>query len=516
MKSSSRSSIVSDDPARRQDKPHVVVIGGGISGLSAAYYLKQDSQKHNKPLSITLVEADQRLGGKLLTDQVNDFTIEGGPDCFLRQKPWATELAMALGLKDNLMGTNDHQRKIYVLNKGRMTPMPEGVMLIIPTRIMPFVLSPLISWPGKIRMGMDWFIPKYQGEGDESVGDFVRRRLGQEALDKIAEPMMSGIHVSDPEKQSLLATFPRFRGVEQKHGSLIRGMLAERKVAGARSNGAGRKEHGSRTNNGGRTGGQRPPDHSLPSSIFLTLRQGVGQLPRALESALSGCQILTGRRAKAISRQPGGTYQIELDSNQRLHAEALVLAIPAYDAAALIRSLQPEIAQELETISYVSTATLSLAFRKADIHKPFNGFGVVIPRKENRAISACTWSSFKFEQRAPADHLLLRCFFGGPGKEEMVDRDDEDLLREARRELQAILGLDAAPIISRLYRWRKANPQYDVGHLERVQHLFQGCQESLPGIVLTGSAYQGVGIPDCVHQGQTAALSVIEYLQNKE
>lgn len=468
----------------------VVVVGGGIAGLSAAYHLKQEAAAQNIALDVTLVEADGRLGGKIVTEQVDGFTIEGGPDCFLRQKPWAAELAQSLGLQDDLMGTNDHQRKTYVLNKGRLTPLPDGVMLIIPTRIMPFVLSPLITWPGKIRMGMDWFIAQHKDDSDESVGDFVRRRLGNEALEKIAEPLLSGIHVSDPEKQSLLATFPRFRNIEKKHGSLIRGMLAERKAAA-----------------------KHRPVNGKPASIFQSFKQGVEHLPKALERALSDCQIIKGRRVTAIRREGQGRYGVALGNGDWLAADAVILATPAYNAAEVLQGISPAIAERLCAIPYVSTATISMAFRRQDIQKPFMGFGFVVPRKEKRDISACTWSSFKFDRRAPEGHLLLRCFVGGPGKEAMVDLDDAELIAVARKELGDILGLHAEPVLTRIYRWRKANPQYEVGHLERVRELFAACRAETPGIYLTGSAYEGVGIPDCVNQGKKAAAEVMQYLQ---
>jgi protoporphyrinogen/coproporphyrinogen III oxidase len=470
----------------------VVVIGGGISGLSAAYHLKQESEMRGHAFDITVVEADQRLGGKIISEKQEGFTIEGGPDCFLRQKPWAAELAGELGIQEELMGTNDHQRKVYVMDKGRLKPLPDGVMLIIPTRIMPFVLSSLISWPGKVRMGLDWFIPKYQGTGDESVGDFIRRRLGREALQKIAEPLMSGIHVSDPERQSLLATFPRFRSIEQKYGSLIRGMLAARKASAKHRNSNGK-----------------------PDSIFMTFKQGMQYLVDTLENNLKDCRLIKGASVTEIRAGADSRYAVTLSSGDTLPADSVILAVPAYNAADLLEPLSATASHQLSCIPYVSTATISMAFRKKDIIKPFMGFGFVIPRNENRKISACTWSSFKFEHRAPDDHILLRCFIGGPGKEAMVDMDDEALLRVARKELHHILGLEAEPVLTRIYRWNKANPQYEVGHLDRVQELFEVCRQEMPGIFLTGSAYEGVGIPDCIKQGKQAAALAVQYLDKE-
>jgi|LADL02.1.fsa_nt_gi oxygen-dependent protoporphyrinogen oxidase len=472
---------------------NIVIIGGGITGLSAAYYLKKEQKATGIPLSITLIEVGDKLGGKIITEKVDGFTIEGGPDCFLRQKPWAAELAEEMGIGEDLIGTNDDKRKVYVLVNGKLTPLPDGVMLIIPTKIMPFALSPLISLPGKIRMGMDLFIPPFKGGDDESVGDFIRRRLGKEALFKIAEPLMSGIHVSDPEKQSLMATFPRFRIIEQKHGSLIRGMLAQKKAAS-----------------------HQPKPSSKLNSLFISLKNGVEQLINSLENALNDCRIYKSTKVESINPTTENKYNVQLSNGESIVADAIIMAIPSFNAAELLQSISPRVAIQLETIPYVSTATISMAFRKQDILKPFSGFGFVIPSTENRDISACTWSSIKFDNRAPDDHLLLRCFVGGPGKEAMVELDDEELVRTAHKELSLILDLNADPVFTRVYRWEKANPQYEVGHLERVQEIFSTCLQEIPGIYLTGSAYEGVGIPDCVNQGKKTAAQLLEYIQKKQ
>ena len=475
---------------------HTIIIGGGIAGLSTAYYLQEEARAAGLPLTYTLLEGEQTLGGNIVTEHVDGFVIEGGPDCFLSRKPWAAELCRRLGLGDELMGTNDARRKVFVLNRGRLTPLPDGVMLIVPTRIAPFLTSPLISWPGKVRMGLDLFIPPRRGGGDESVADFVRRRLGQEALDKIAEPLMSGIHVSDPEQQSLLGTFPRFRDLELRYGSLIRGMLAARRAA-------------------------RPPrsSGSGPSSMFITLRGGMGQLVQALGRALTGGQVVTGARVVGLERQDGEgdrkdrPYRVRTADGATFEAHAVVLATPAYVSAELVSSLAPSLADALRGIRYVSTATISLGFRRADVAHPLDGFGFVVPRRERRRISACTWTSTKFHHRAPPQALLLRCFVGGPGREELVELGDEELLALVRQELSAIMGLHARPTLTRIFRWHKANPQYDVGHLDRVGEMYALC-EAQPGLFITGSAFEGVGLPDCVRQGQQTASKVFSYIAN--
>jgi protoporphyrinogen/coproporphyrinogen III oxidase len=484
---------------------HVLIIGGGITGLSAAYHVQEQARAAGESLRTTLLESDTRIGGKITTESVDGFTIDGGPDCFLSRKPWGLSLCRALGLGDDLMGTNDDRRQTFVLNRGKLTPLPDGVMLIIPTRIAPFVTSSLISWPGKVRMGMDLLIPPRRDESDETVADFVRRRLGQEALDKIAEPLMSGIHISDPERQSLLGSFPRFREMERKHGSLIKAM-------GAQRNGS----HRSKASSNG----------APPLSMFMSLRNGLGQLIQALEGALQEhTTIVTGKRVSGLDYDHPDTntgaegstptaaprYQVRTEDGETFTGDAIVLATPAYVSASLLSHLSPPLSRALQSIRYVTTSTVSMGFRLADVGAPFGGFGFVIPRKEQRQITGCTWSSTKFNYRVPPEHLLLRCFIGGPGHEDLAEQPDDDLVAMVRRELGDIMGLRAEPVLTRIFRWSKANPQYDVGHLDRVREMHTMC-ETLPGLVLAGSAFEGVGVPDCIHQGQRAASTIFSYL----
>ncbi len=468
----------------------VAVVGGGITGLAAAHKLQEQGQQRGIPLEVTVYEKLATLGGKIATEKHGDLTIEGGPDCFLRQKPWAAQLARQIGLADQLMGTNDDRRKTFVLNNGRLTPLPDGVMLIIPTRIWPFVTSGLISWPGKMRMGMDLLIPPYQGESDESIADFVRRRLGHEALDKIAEPLLSGIHVSDPEEQSLLATFPRFRTLEQKNGSLIKGMLAQRR-------------------NGG---GSHAAQESGPTSIFITLREGVGQLVDALQASLGPGVLQTGKAVIEIQRRELAGYTLALQDGSRVSVDAILLATPANVSTQLVAGLLPELSNLLAAIRFVSTATISLAYRKTDLTRPLDGFGFVVPQREKRRVSACTWVTTKFRYRAPDDTAILRCFVGGPGQEDTVDYEDADLLDLVGSELERFMGLRARPFFHRIFRWHKSHPQYDVGHLNHMQKINDQVLR-LPGLYLAGSSYDGVGIPDCIRQGQAAAEKMAEFLQ---
>jgi oxygen-dependent protoporphyrinogen oxidase len=485
------------NPAAR----NVVIIGGGIAGLATAYTLQEQARAAGLAINAILLEGSDRLGGKISTDNSQGFVIEGGPDSFLAQKPWAAQLAQKLGLEPELIGTNPEHRKLYVVQHGRLTPMPDGVMLIIPTRFMPFITSTLISWPGKLRMGLDILIPGRKDDVDESVANFIRRRLGSEALEKIAEPLLSGIHVSDPEQQSLLGTFPRFRTLEKQHGSLIRGMLAQRRAAHSNSNGNG---NGSKPQPEPQKGGWR-------SSIFVTLRGGMHELVRALASALTGIQVRTQCAAARVDCLPQGGYQVTTMDGEILPADAVVLATPAFISSQLIAGFAPELARGLAAIRYVSTATVSLAFRRSELSRFTDGVGFIVPRRENRRIAACTITSTKFAGSAPEDHVLLRCFVGGPGHEEQVERSDAEIIADVRAEVAALLGVVAQPVLARVFRWIKGNAQYDVGHLERVAQMQAACAQ-FPGLYLTGSAYEGIGVPDCVHQGQQTAEKVAGFL----
>lgn len=466
----------------------LVIVGGGIAGLATAYFAQKQAVQAGITLDLTLIERAPSLGGKISTDTPDGFVIEGGPDSFITQKPWGIQLARELGLGDRLMGTNDKDRAVYVLRNGRLRKMPDGMLLIVPTKFMPFVTSDLISWSGKIRMGMDLFIPPRKDDSDESLGDFIRRRLGTEALDVLAEPMMAGIHVSDAETLSLKATFPRFIDIERKYGSLTRGMIAARKARAAAATPSGNGK-------------------DQPTTVFMTLKNGLQELVAALENAIQGT-LITGQGVQQLQRSGAG-YTLTLDDRRTLDADVIVLATPSFAAADLLRDIDTDLAARLDAIRYVSTATVSLGFNADSFEHPLNGFGFVVPRKEPTRLLACTWTSTKFTHRARPGTVLLRAFIGGPRREEYVNLDDEKLITLVREELRAIMGITAAPTVARMFRWERGNPQYDVGHLERVDAIEALCP---PGLFLTGSAYRGVGIPDCVKQGQDTAAKIVERL----
>ncbi len=451
---------------------HVTIIGGGISGLATAFYLQEKSREHNKEVQYTLVESAPHLGGKIATERVRDFVIEGGPDLMLTQKPWGVQLCHDLGLGDRLISTNDDRRHTFLLQKGKLVPFPNDFTLL-PTRLMSFVRSPMFSIRGKLRMGMDLIIPRRKEIEDESLANFIRRRFGQEAVDKIGGPLLAAIHQADPERLSLLTTFPRFATMEREHGSLIRAMRAQ-----------GRKQ---------------PPSKGSRPAMFKSLKLGLGEMVEALAKHLSG-SIRTGSPVARVQPQ-SDRFEVTRCQEEMFLTDVLVFAVPAYVAAELVSPFASQLGKILGTIRYVSSGTVSLGYRKAEVanQHELNGFGFLVPRSEGRSISGCTWSSSKLQHRAPDDSVLIRVFVGGPGQEDIISLDDSELIQVVRREIGDIMGITADPILQRIHRWPRGRPQYDVGHLDRVARI-EALADTIPGLFLTGSAYRGSGIPDCVRE----------------
>jgi oxygen-dependent protoporphyrinogen oxidase len=470
--------------------PHVTIIGGGIAGLATAFYLQKKSREMGANISYTLIEREPRFGGKIITDYVDDFVIEGGPDSFITQKPWGTQLCRDLGVSDRIIPTNDHRRNVYVLNKGKLTAFPGGFRLAIPTEFVPFALSSLISPWGKLRMGMDLFIPPRKEAGDESLASFFRRRLGSEAVDKIAGPMMGGIYTADAEQLSIQSTFPMFVEMERKYGSLIKAMQASKKKRP--------HSHPQQSSNG------KPP------AMFTSLRGGMKELVETIIDQLEG-DLRRGCQVAGIKySSPGFEILFDQPNCRPLTTDAVVLAIPAFIAAPLLEPLEPKLAEKLREIRYVSTANISLAYRYTDVlpQHDLNGFGFMIPKSEGRQILACTWTSTKFNYRVPGDGALMRVFVGGADREHLVDLPDDKLVALARSEIAEIMGVTVAPITHRVFRWRNGNPQYDVGHLDRVAEM-EKLAANIPGLHLTGSAFRGIGIPDCVKSAMATVDQIL-------
>lgn len=466
----------------------IVIVGGGIAGLAAAYFALEKAKKLGESIHLQVLDEKDRLGGCILTEKVNGFVIEGGPDCFLYEKPWALALCEKLGLGNRILNTNEN-RRIFILSDGKLHELPEGFMLMVPTSFMPFIRSSLISWPGKIRMGMDLFIPKNRSNDEESLADFVRRRLGEEALEKIAEPLVAGIHAGTPETMGLNSTFPRFIQMEKEYGSLIRGMLARRKMA------------------------QKWEERGGPKrTMFLTLKDGLGEWVDRLREKIGEERIALKKKVAGLRRTENGNYHIQLWDGTFFEADAIILATPAFITAKIVEEMDPKLSEILLTIPYVSSATVSLAYRRPQIHHPLDAFGFIIPRSEKRKIMASTWTSVKFNSRAPEGHVLLRVFVGGANNEPLVDLDDCEMLRIIQEELKDIMDLEGNPMFMKIYRWEKSMPQYLVGHLKKVGRI-EKRTDLQPGLFLTGCAYKGIGISDAVHDAEIIADKAVEYLK---
>lgn len=462
----------------------ITIIGGGIAGLSAAYY----ATKHIPDAQITLIESSGQWGGKITTDRVTfddgTFIIEGGPDTFLATKPWGVALCKELGLGDRLHGTNQKQKNTYVLHHNQLEPLPDGLAMMIPTNVQAILKTRLVSWFGKARMGFDFLQPAKSLNGDESLGTFVSRRLGREAYENLIEPLMSGIYAGDGDQLSLASTFPYLRDLELKYGSLARGALEMRK----KTNG---KVQGSR-------------------SAFLTPTTGLAEIVEALiESLKSKVDLRLNSNVASISRP--STFNARLDSGEHIEADAVILATPAYVSGGLLASFDPELASALTSIPYASTATVSLAYRPSDLPKPLDGYGYVIPRREGRKALAGTWTSTKFPHRAPDGYALIRVFVGRAGQD--IPWDEDELLELAKEEVKMTSGISAEPIISRVFMWDKAMPQYNLGHPEKLKQI-DAALEKHPGLAVAGNGYRGIGIPDCIHSGELAVERVLTFARS--
>lgn len=471
-----------------QAPKRIAVIGGGISGLAAAHRVTELAASAGAPaIELVLFEAAQRLGGVMGTDYRDGYVLEHGPDSFISEKPWALALSERLGMTENLVRTNDQFRRNFVVHDGELHALPDGFLMMAPTRFLPLVQSRLFSWPGKLRMGFDLVLPRGPERSDESLGSFVRRRLGQEALERVVQPLVGGIYTADPEHLSLAATMPRFLEMERKQRSIIAAMWSQMRRA-----------------NAGHTSGAR-------WSLFVSVDRGMQGLVDAITRRLPPGFARLGVDVRAVTRSEGGSsWQIDT-GKELVQADAVIVAAPAPHAARVLRSLSPEIAHELEGIAYASSATVSLAFRRSEIANPLDGFGFVVPHIERRGIIACTYTSVKYPGRAPEGGVLLRAFVGGALQEELVERDDAELVAIVRSELRSLLGITAEPVLTNIHRHTRAMPQYRVGHLDRMARIDKELVRN-PGLYLAGNAYRGVGVPDCIHSGETAAEQAVAAL----
>jgi oxygen-dependent protoporphyrinogen oxidase len=461
--------------------PSIAVIGGGVSGLAAAHRLVELSRERGRRIELRLLEAGDRLGGVIRTERSEGFVIDAGPDSFLSEKPAGVRLCERLGLDDRLVGTREELRRTFVVREGRLHPLPEGFLLMAPTAFWPLVTSSLFSWRGKLRMGLDLVLPRGPA-GDQSLAQFVTRRFGREALERVAQPLVGGIYTADPEQLSLGATMPRFLVMERTQRSVILAMWRQRRAAAVQSaDGSGARW-----------------------SLFLSFDTGMQCLVDALAQRLPEGVVRLQAPVRSLVRQETARWRVD----GQLDCDAVIVATPAHAAVPLLQPVDAGIAAELAAIPYASSATVTLAYRREDIPHPLDGFGFVVPHIERRALLAGTFSSLKYPGRAPAGTVLLRAFLGGALQPEILALDDTALVAAVQRELAALLGIRVPPLLTRIARWPNAMPQYQVGHLDRVARIAARLAGQR-GLYLAGNAYGGVGIPDCIRSGEEAAEAAL-------
>ncbi|MBE0418463.1 MAG: protoporphyrinogen oxidase [Coriobacteriia bacterium] len=470
----------------------IIIVGGGIAGLAAAFKIARSAEAGHE-VEFVLVEKDPRLGGKIATEQVEGFIVDGGPDCFLTEKPAVHRIAKLMGIFDEELPTDDSRKRTYILSRGRLHDLPDGVMMFAPTKFWPFATTGLFSWPGKIRMGMDLFIKpkKVTGDGleDETLESFVVRRMGRECLDRLAEPLVGGVHASDPAKMSLAATFPRLLEMEQTYGGMIKGFYAARKKVAEM-----RKKY-------------PPKPGAKPRTFFTSFETGMQRLTDSMADAAGRDRMRTGVAVTAMSRTVDG-WTVDLDDGTRIDGDAVIMATESWAAERLVRPVDPVIGNALAGIEHSSSATVSLAFEESEVGIDMNAFGVLCPLVENRSLMAATLSSTKWPGRAPAGKVLLRGFVGGPHNQAIMAESDNRLAEIVLTELRQVLGVKGDPLFTKVFRWEKGMPQYTMGHLGRVEAIETRSAE-VPGLALAGGSYRGVGLPNCVESGERAVSKVL-------
>jgi len=465
----------------------IVVIGGGITGLAAANRLSELGQTN-----VTLLEASGRLGGTIETQHRDGFLLERGPDSFISEKPEALALAKRLGLESQLIQTNEHHRRSFIVRNGRLRAVPEGFQLLAPSRMWPFITSDIFSVAGKMRMAADLFLPRRNTNGandamlasDETLASFVRRRLGREALERMAQPMVGGIYTADPETLSLRATLPRFLDMERDHRSLILAMLRQGRAQKTGTSGA-------------------------RYSLFLSFDRGMQVLVDALAKVKADIRL----NMRAVQLKPDGpTWTIFTDTGEQFKADAVCLALPAYIAATLLNDINADLAAKLRQIKYASTATINFGYKRSAIAHSLDGFGFVVPLIEKRSLIACTFSSVKFDGRAPEGHVLLRAFAGGALQPEIFALDEPEMAARVEADLRDLLGIKEKPLFTEVAKWERSMPQYEIGHLDRVAEIEENLRQ-IAGLTLAGNSYRGAGIPDCIRSGESAAEALVTYLK---
>jgi oxygen-dependent protoporphyrinogen oxidase len=479
----------------------IIIIGGGVAGLGAAYKITRAASEGHE-VDFVLFEKDRRLGGKITTEIVPDplekgrFVVDGGPDCFLTEKPACHRIARLTGIFEDELPTDDSRRRTWILSRGKLHQMPDGVMMFAPTKFVPFATTGLFSWQGKIRMAMDLFIPpKKVAPGkfnDETLESFVVRRMGRECLDRLAEPLVGGVHASDPKQMSLAATFPRLLEMEQNYGSLLKAFIAVRR----------------RVEEMRRKYPAKPGEK--PRTFFTSFVNGMQQLTDRMAEAAGRERIYTGLTVRSVQRICESGWHVSLSDGSSMNGNAVIIATESWTAEPLVRPHDEAIADALSTIPTSSSATVSIAFNEDEVGFDLNAFGVLCPLIEGRALMAATFSSTKWPGRAPKGRVLLRGFVGGPHNQEILKQSDEELMQTVLAEFCHILGLNpfAKPLFSRVFRWHLGMPQYTLGHLDRVA-LIENRSSQIPGLALAGGSYRGVGVPNCIESGERAVSKIL-------
>jgi oxygen-dependent protoporphyrinogen oxidase len=468
----------------------IAIIGGGTSGLSAAITL-ENARAKGAQIEYAIFEAAPRLGGVLITERIDDCLVEAGPDSFLTEKSWGLDFVRSLGLGDQLIGSNDPDRITYILVRGRLVPIPDGLMFMVPTKIAPIISTPLFSFGAKLRFAREYFQkPSSRNSNrDETVAELVNRHFGPEMVDRLADPLLAGVYGGAAADLSAAAVLPRFVEMEKRYGSLSRGMLKARKqrakVASA--------------------GGTATP--AAPPPLFTSLKDGMQQLVDTIVPRLAPEAARTGNRVVALGRQ-GEKWMVAPEQGSPEEFDAVILALPANIAGRLLSRISEPLGAELQQIPYSSSMVVVCGYDKRDLSSAPPGFGFLVPRSERRRILAATFVHVKFPHRAPPDRGLVRCFIGGWGNESVLDTPDDQVLAAVRKDLREIVGITAIPRFARVYRWRGAMAQYTRGHLARVQRI-EELRRQIPGLELAGNAYRGIGVPDCIASGQSAAEHVL-------
>ncbi len=486
--------------------PRVVVVGGGVTGLAAAHRL---TELGGAPI---LLERDSRCGGVVLTEEVKRFLVEAGPDSFMARKPWAADLCRRLEMADEIIPTDPAKRGSFIWFGGRLHPLPEGLTSLVPTRLGPIARSRLLSPAGKARLLLEPFLPRRAEVADESLAGFFRRRIGDQASRRLVEPLVRGIYGGDAESLSLRATFPQLAEIERRYGSLIVGLVRQARTSGPQPG----VEASGASPSTGPEGAAAPRDRPAGGeTAFLSLRRGMGTLVERLRLALPSGSVrarseatalrwfadggpASGERVQALD----GDFQVELATGESLAADAVILTTPPVEAARLVARLDAELASLVGGIRSGSSVTVALGFDRRLVSHPLRGYGFVVPEAVGGPLLACTWASSKFPGRAPAGSALVRAFLAHP--ESLLDRDDREVTAVAMDALRPILGLPGEPSLARVHRWRQALPRYAVGHPERLADIERRLV-AIPGLFLAGAAYRGVGIPDCIRDGEKAA-----------